>query len=70
MESLIQLTDGYRAERAALQVQLDMIESGRLFTGDQFRTGSVDTTCETKAELQGCIAEWDALITEYDPRLR
>jgi hypothetical protein len=65
----VQLTDDFRFERAKLQQQLDMLHDGKLTTGDQLRTRLVDTTQETKAELQAGISELDTLISEYDPRL-
>jgi hypothetical protein len=67
--ALIQLTDDYRLERAELQLQLDKVLDGTLITGEQFPTAHIDTTQETKGELQRWISEWDALISEFDPRL-
>lgn len=65
----VQLTSDFRSERAKLQQQLDMLHGGKLATGEQMRMRLVDTTQETKAELQAGISELDDLISEYDPRL-
>jgi anti-sigma factor RsiW len=68
--ALIQLTDDYRLDRAELQLQLDKVLDGTLITGEQDADDRyIDTTQETKGELQRWISERDALISEFDPRL-
>jgi hypothetical protein len=69
-DSLVKLTDSLRQQVVGLKRQLDMLESGKMTTGDQLPSGLLDTTEETKTQVRSVIAELERLISDYDPRLR
>jgi hypothetical protein len=64
-DPLIQLTDSFRKQREGLRKQLDMLESGKFSTGNQLRTGNVDTTEDTKRRVREAIDDLDLLISKY-----
>jgi hypothetical protein len=53
-----------KQEQASIQQQLELMESGKVQTGENQGAGWVDTTAESVARAKARLAELDAFLTE------
>jgi hypothetical protein len=56
-----------KQEQASIQQQLELMESGKVQTGENRGTGWVDTTAESVERAKARLAELDSLVTESGP---
>lgn len=67
-DMLINLLDWCKRERESLQMQREMLQSGkfRIFSVEEGR--QVDTSAESIARITTNIAELDLILKDYDAR--
>jgi hypothetical protein len=56
-----------KQEQASIQQQLELMESGKVQTGENRGTGWVDTTAASVERAKARLAELDSLVTESGP---
>ena len=53
-----------KQERASIEQQLELMQSGKVRTGEDIGAGWIDTTEESVARAKARLAELDELLTE------
>jgi hypothetical protein len=56
-----------KQEQASIQQQLELMESGKVQTGENRGTGWVDTTAGSVERAKARLAELESLVTESGP---
>jgi hypothetical protein len=53
-----------KQEQASIEQQLELLESGKVRTGEDIGAGWIDTTEESRARAKARLAELNELLTE------
>jgi hypothetical protein len=67
-EGLINLFGWCKRERESLQMQLEMLQSGKFRLFKDEGSGQVDVSSESIARITANIAELDLILADYDVR--
>jgi hypothetical protein len=65
-EGLINLLGWCRRERESLQMQREMLQSGKFRIFKDEGSGQVDASPESIAQITANIAEFDRILADYD----
>ena len=67
-EGLINLVGWCKRERESLQMQREMLQSGKFRLFRDEGSGQVDVSSESVARITANIAELDLILADYDAR--
>jgi len=68
MDALINLLNWCKRERESLQMQREMLQSGKFRIYKDEGSGQVDASSESIERITANIAELDRLMADYDAR--